>query len=132
VATPLKGGSATITATFGGLSGTSLLTVDSGTLSSIAITPSPLSIIVGSHQQLTATGTYSNGTTQDLTNSVTWLSAPVVDTVSNAAGSRGLLTAVGAGTDTVQAKFQGVTGNLSVTVTAAAVDAGAPDTSTTD
>jgi len=116
VATPIKAGTSTITATFGGYSGTSLLTVGSGTLSSIAITPSPLSVAVGGHQQLTATGTYDDGTTQDLSGNVTWLSTDTVATVSNATGSRGLLTAVSAGSATVSAKFQGITGTLSVTV----------------
>jgi hypothetical protein len=39
-------------------------------------------------------------------------------TVSNAAGSRGLFTAVSAGSVTVTAAFQGVTGILAGTVTA--------------
>ena len=118
VATPIKAGTTTITATVGGVSGTSVLTVDPGTLSSIAITPAPLSVAVGGHQQLTATGTYTSGPTQDLTNSVTWLSTDAVATVSNAGGSRGLLTAVSAGSAAVSAKFQGVTGSLTVAVTA--------------
>jgi hypothetical protein len=71
---------------------------------------------VGGHQQLTATGTYDDGTTQDLTGNVTWLSTDSVATVSNATGSRGLLTAVSAGSATVSAKFQGITGTLTVTV----------------
>ena len=118
VATPLKAGSANITASYGGFSGSSKLTVDPGTLSSINITPSPLSVVVGGHQQLTATGNYTSGPAQDLTNSVTWLSTDAVATVSNANGSRGLLTAVSAGTAAVSAKLQGVTGALNVTVTA--------------
>ncbi len=130
VATPIAGGKTTITATFGGMPGTTLLTVSSGTLQSIAITPAPLSIAVGGHQQLTATGTYDDQTTQDLTNNVTWLSTDVVATVSNATGSRGLLTAVSTGTAAVSARFQAVTGNLSVSVTAAGTttaDAGTTD-----
>lgn len=118
VVTPIKAGSTTITANYGGLSGTSLLTVSAGTLSSIAITPSPLSVVVGAHQQLTATGTYSDGSTQDVTSSALWLSTDSVATVSNASGSVGLLTAVSAGSAAVSAKFQSVTGTLTVTVTA--------------
>jgi trimeric autotransporter adhesin len=126
VATPVKAGSATITASFGGMQGTSVLTVDSGTLSSIVITPSPLSVAVGGRQQLAATGTYTTGPDQDLTSSVTWLSTDAVATVSNATGSRGLLTAVAVGSAAVQAKFLGVTGNLTVAVTngAVTIDAG--------
>src|SRR5687768_9166708 len=45
------------------------------TLQSIAVTPSNPSLKLGATQQLTATGTYSDGTTRDLTASVTWNSA---------------------------------------------------------
>jgi len=122
VATPIAAGSATITATYQGVSGTTLLTVSGATLISIAITPSPLSVAVGGHQQLTATGTWGGDAsvvTLDITNNVTWLSSSDgTATVSNAAGSRGLLTAVSAGPITVTAAFQGVTGTLAGTVTA--------------
>ncbi len=119
VATPLKAGSTTITATYQGVSGTTLLTVGGGRLNSIAITPSPLSVAVGGHQQLTATGTWDDTSTRDITNDVTWLSSSdATATVSNAAGSRGLLTAVSAGSVTLTAAFQGVTGTLVATVTA--------------
>jgi hypothetical protein len=124
VATPIKAGSTTITATYQGLSGISLLTVSGAALSSIAITPSPLSVVKGGHQQLTATGTWADSTTADITSNVTWLvssgdaGGDAIATVSNAAGSRGLLTAVSAGSVTVSAVFQGVTGTLLGTVTA--------------
>ena len=120
VATPVKAGTTTITATYEGVSGTTLLTVSGATLTSIAITPSPLSVVVGGHQQLTAIGTWAaDSTTADITNSVTWLSSSdAMATVSNAAGSRGLFTAVSAGSVTVTAAFQGVTGILAGTVTA--------------
>jgi hypothetical protein len=122
VATPLKAGTTTITATYKGLSGTSNLTVGSGTLNSITITPTPLSVVVGGHQQLTATGTWGDTppTTADITNNVTWQSSSgTTATVSNAAGSRGLFTAVAAGPVTVTAVFQSTTGTLAGTVTAA-------------
>ncbi len=110
IVTPVKSGTVTVTATYLGQSGTSTLTVSPATLSAIAITPNPLSLTTNGSQQLTATGTYSDATTRDLTGVVTWLSSsPAVATVSNAAGSRGLLTATGVGTTTVTAAFQGVT-----------------------
>jgi hypothetical protein len=130
VATPIKAGTTTITATFGGVPGTSVLTVDAGTLSAITITPAPLSVVVGGHQQLTATGSYTSGPDQELTNSVTWLSTDSVATVSNANGSHGLLTAVSAGSASVSARFQGVTGNLTVTVTTGVVTT--PDAAVAD
>jgi uncharacterized protein YjdB len=126
VATPIKAGPTTITATYEGVSGNTVLTVSAAKLTSIAITPSPLSVVVGGHQQLTATGTWDDKSTRDITSSVTWLSqrgdagaGDSVATVSNAAGSRGLFTAVSAGSVTVSAVFQSVTGILTGTVTAA-------------
>ena len=82
--------------------------------------------MVGGHQQLTATGTWADTppTTADITNNVTWLvsnadgGAATSATVSNATGSRGYLTGVSAGSVTVSAVFQNVTGTLPGTVTA--------------
>jgi trimeric autotransporter adhesin len=124
VAMPTKAGTTTVTANYQGVSGTSVLTVSTAKLKSIAITPSPLSVVTGGHQQLTATGTWDDNSTRDITNNVTWLSSSgdaggdAIATVSNAAGSRGLFTAVSAGAVTVTAAFQGVTGTLAGTVTA--------------
>ena len=110
VATPIKVGSPTITATYLGKSGTSTLTISPATLSSIAITPNPVSLVSGASQQLTATGTYSDTTTHDLTSVATWQSTvSSVAAVSNANASCGLLTAIGAGSTTVTAAFQGIT-----------------------
>jgi hypothetical protein len=123
VAVPIKAGSTTVTATYQGVSGSTLLTVNGATLSAIVITPSPLSVAVHGTQQLTATGTWGS-TTLDITNNVLWLTpsgdagAAGTATVSNAAGSRGLFTGVAAGQVTVTASFQGVTGTLAGTVTA--------------
>ena len=112
VATPVKAGSATITATYLGKSGTSVLTVSVATLSSITVTPNPvpMSLAAAKSQQLVATGTYSDLVARDLTNVATWLSSTAaVATVSNANGSRGLLTAIASGATTVTAVFQGIT-----------------------
>jgi uncharacterized protein YjdB len=110
LATPVSSGATTITASYLGKSGTSTLTVSSATLSSIAITPNPLSLATGASQQMSATGDYSDGSSYDLTDFATWLSSAItVATVSNASGSRGLLTAVAAGSTSVTATFQAVT-----------------------
>ena len=118
-ATPVKAGSSTITATYLGVSGTSKLTVSSATLSSITLTPNPLSIARNGSQQLTATGLYSDASSHDLTAVATWLSSTAtVASVSNASGSRGLLTALSSGTTNVTAVFQAVTSAAdAVTVT---------------
>jgi hypothetical protein len=128
---PLTAGKTTITATYQGVAGSSELTVNTSTLQSIAITPTgPLYPAVGSTQQLTATGTYADSSTETLTSLVTWTWDPSgIATVSNAAGSRGLLTAVSGGTTTVTAHFQSVTGTITVNVggTPVTPDAGVTD-----
>jgi hypothetical protein len=86
-------------------------------LTAIAVGPANPSLAAGAQQQLAATGTYSDGSTQTLTSQVTWASSsPAVATV--AAG--GLVTAIGAGITTVSATLGSTFGSTTVTVTAAA------------
>ncbi|SOD72609.1 Ig-like protein group 2 [Jatrophihabitans sp. GAS493] len=83
------------------------------TLSSLSISPQSLNGTKGESAQLTATGTYSDASTADLTGQVTWSSAdPSVATVS----SGGLVSAVGTGTTTVTATLDGVTSSVPTTV----------------
>jgi 6-phosphogluconolactonase (cycloisomerase 2 family) len=83
------------------------------TLSSIAITPATPSIVLGTTTQLTATGTYSDGSKKDVSSQVTWSSATTtVATVSTA----GLATSVAVGTSAITATLSGVTGNDTLTV----------------
>ena len=113
-------GSVTITATQDGVSGTAAVTVTAATLTSIAITPPNASVAKGTSQQLIATGTFSDQTTQDLTRFVSWTSSDsTIAVVSNAAGSRGLATGTGVGSATITARRAGVSGSASVSVTAA-------------
>jgi YVTN family beta-propeller protein len=114
-------GSATITATLGTVSGSTGLTVTPATLVSIAVTPAAPSIINGTTQQFTATGTYTDNSMQNLTGSATWASsATTIAVVSNAAGSNGLATAAGAGVTSISAAMGTVTSPSStLTVTAA-------------
>lgn len=88
------------------------------TLSSIAVTPATPSITVAADQQFTATGTYSDGTTADLTASAVWSSSDTA--VATVVGTSGLATAVAAGTATITATDSGgtVSGNTVMTVTA--------------
>jgi uncharacterized protein YjdB len=75
-ASALAAGTSTITATSGLKSATAALTVTSAvSLSSIAISPLNPSVQVGGFQQFTATGTYSDASTQDITNAVVWASS---------------------------------------------------------
>jgi 6-phosphogluconolactonase (cycloisomerase 2 family) len=119
-ATALGTGSVTITASLGGVTGTTMLTVTPAALVSIAVTPANSSIAKGTTQQLTATGTYTDSSTLNLTTSVTW--APIagaIATISNAAGSQGLADALSPGSVTVTATLGTVVGTTQLTVTAA-------------
>ncbi len=80
------------------------------TLSSIAIAPANPSVAKGLTEQFAATGTYSDGSTQDLTNQVTWASATAsVATISNAVGTQGLASTLATGTTVITASLGGVT-----------------------
>jgi uncharacterized protein YjdB len=116
----LTSGSTTISATFQGVTGTTLLTVTAATLTSIQVTPFSPTLPIGFNTNLAATGIYSDNTTRDLTAQVSWTSsAPNIAAVSDAAGSRGLLAPLVAGGATITATYQGVSGTDSITVSAA-------------
>lgn len=73
-------------------------------LTSIEISPASATIRLGTSQQYTATGSYSDGTHQDVTSSVTWSSSqPASVFVNNQDGRNGFATGVGAGTSTITA-----------------------------
>jgi 6-phosphogluconolactonase (cycloisomerase 2 family) len=81
------------------------ITVVAPTLQSIAVTPTGPSIQVGQTQTFTATGTYSNSTTQPLTTGVTWgSSSQSIATIS----SSGVATGVAAGQSYITATVGGV------------------------
>ena len=104
-----------IVATSGGVSGTEGFTVASSVnpVSTISISPASATLSVGQTTQATATANGSEGAS--LSSSYTWTTSNAgVATVS----SNGLVNAVGAGTATVTASSSGVTGGMSVTVTA--------------
>ncbi len=113
-------GSAVVTATLGSLSTTVPVTVANAVLSSIAITPANPSLAAGLTQQLTATGTYTDGSTQNLTNVATWSSSNATTT---SVSSSGVVTVVSAGVVTITATYSGISGTDNVTGTAATVTA---------
>ncbi len=83
LATGLGVGKATITATSNSITGVDSLTVTPPVLTSIAITPAKSSVGLGNNEQLSLTGTFSDGSTQDLTSSATWKSVkPAVATIT--------------------------------------------------
>jgi 6-phosphogluconolactonase (cycloisomerase 2 family) len=112
-------GSATISGTLGAVSGDTTLTVTTATLVSISVTPAALAIAKGTQQQFTATGTYTDNSTQDLTTAVTWNTTGSAATISNAGGSQGLATGADVGQSILSATLGSVAGSSTLTVTAA-------------
>ncbi|MGD0932599.1 MAG: Ig-like domain-containing protein [Candidatus Korobacteraceae bacterium] len=91
-----------------------IATITSATLTSIAIAPLSATLSVAGTQQYTCTGTYSDGTQQDLTGVVTWSSSNVgVATISGT----GLATGVASGSTTIMAVYLGFNATTTLTVT---------------
>jgi hypothetical protein len=90
-------------------------------LVSIAVTPNPASVAVNQNLSFVATGTFQDGSTQNLTTSVTWGSTDTtVATISNLAGTQGSATGLTAGSATITATANGgvgITGSAALTVT---------------
>jgi uncharacterized protein YjdB len=116
-ATSLAPGGVTVTATYMGISGSTMTTVSTASLVGITIGSLSGNLAVGGHVQLTATASYDDASTVDVTKLVTWIStAPGVATVSNATGSNGLATGVTAGMTTIEAHFEAMVGTEALTV----------------
>ncbi|MBL8918932.1 MAG: Ig-like domain-containing protein [Myxococcaceae bacterium] len=114
--TALRAGTTTITATFGGVSSSTVLTVTSATLTQLQVTPFAPRLPIGFDTSLRATGLYSDNSTRDLTYLVSWTSsAPAVATV----GSWASLQPIQAGSATITATLGGVQGTTVVTVSSA-------------
>jgi uncharacterized protein YjdB len=117
LATGRQFGSITIGAALGSVNASTGLTVNKNPLVSIVVTPVNPSISVGQTQQFTATGTYSDASTQDLTKTAHWSSSSSgVATINNGVSGGGLATGQGIGTATMTATFQGVSGSTTLTV----------------
>lgn len=105
-----------------GVDGSTTLTVTAAALVSLAVTPLDPVAALGQGVAFTATGTFSDGSTQDLTAQVTWSSSdPTVASISNAPGSQGLASSLALGSTTITAldPASGVGGASSLFVTPA-------------
>src|SRR5262249_34998658 len=101
-------GSTTISATSGGVSGTTTLAVGNALLTSIAVTPGNATIPLGVQQQFTAIGMFTDGTSSQLTSNVLWSSSNNT-VLSISASGLGVSGAVGA--VTVTATSAGMNGS---------------------
>ena len=110
-------GSATITATSEGRSGTATITVSRVPVASVEVTPASAGVQVGGTVQLSATAKDAGGNTLS-GRTVTWSSSSdAIATVS----STGLVTGRAAGSATITATSEGQSGTATVTVTNQAV-----------
>ena len=113
--TTIKSGTCVIKADFGNVSNTILFTVTNATLQSISITPTNITLANGSQQQLTATGVYSDDSTQNLTNQVSWQASNTNFSID----SLGLIKTLAVGGGTIQASLLETTHSINITVSSA-------------
>jgi uncharacterized protein YjdB len=104
-------GTTNITASQSGVtSNIAVLDVINPALTGITVSPAaPGALFVGNTQQFTATGDYANGSTLDITNSVTWDSSTPATATIDAAG---LATGVATGTTNITASLSGISSNI--------------------
>jgi hypothetical protein len=112
-------GVAQVSASCQGITGSTSVTVGAPTLLSITVSPILSFLPAGESEQLSATGNYSDGTAQNLTQSVNWSSASAIATVT----LTGMVLANSVGTTTISATSGSVIGTASLTVTRAVVAA---------
>jgi len=113
-------GASQLSATYQGVTATATVAVGPPALLGINVTPNPSSLPLGESEQFTATGNYSDGSLQDLTQTATWSLHGSANATMSAPGS---VTTTALGTATVSATSGSVTGSASLTVTPPVVTA---------
>jgi hypothetical protein len=104
-----KAGKLTVSASASGVTGTTNVTIGSGTLVSVAITPANIAVSAGAKQQFIATGTFTDGSTQDVSINSHWSSStPSVAIIANAPVNAGLATTYTTGTSTIGVNHSGI------------------------
>jgi hypothetical protein len=83
------------------------------TLSTLTVGPSTPNIVQGSTLQMTATGTFNDGSTKALTNSAFWSTS---DSTIASVGTTGLVTGVAPGTATITAESGTTIGSTTITI----------------
>ena len=109
-------GTAQISAQYESVSANDAVSVSPAVLLSIAVTPTSSSLPVGESEPMTATGSYSDGSTQDLTSSATWNSSQPSIASVNASGDT---LAIALGNATITATSGNISGQAQVVVTSA-------------
>jgi hypothetical protein len=98
-------GSTTVTASLTSITSSGLkVTVSSATLTSLAVSPTNPTILVGNTVALSATGDFSDGSSQEVTRDVAWSSADTaIATVSLTTGVEGSVKGIATGAVTISA-----------------------------
>ena len=112
-ATAVSPGTANISATFNGVSGSTPLDVTTATISSISVTPASAELVPNTSLSCDATATLSDGTTQLITDVVTWSSS---DSSVALVDSAGTVDAVAGGNAVISAQFGAVSGSSTILV----------------
>jgi len=112
-------GTSTITATLGGVSFSTSVTIKTAELVAITVTPAIEFLAKGTTTSLKANGVYTDGTNRDITKEVLWLADATKLSVENAIGKQGTLKANNIGFTTVSATMGDRIGMASITVTPA-------------
>lgn len=111
-------GTATVKVQIGTVSTDATLTVEN--VSSIAVTPATATIAQETATPFDAVATLTDGTKQDITSSVTWVSTtPATATISDVYGSGGWANGIAAGTDRIGAVLSGQIALVQLTVSSA-------------
>ena len=121
LATGLTAGTVNITASYGGVNGTTTLTV-TGTapvVTSIALAPTAVTIDVGGTTQFTALAGYSDNSSKEVTASATWSSSDstVASIQSTGQSNPGLASGVAPGNVNITASYSGVSAVTTLNVT---------------
>lgn len=110
-----KQATATLTATYLGLTATSVVTVTSPTLKQLVIDPATATVTVGLTVPLKAIGTLTDNSTVDLTSKTKWSSS---NTAIASVPQPGVVSGVAAGLATITGDYQGTVATAAVTVVA--------------
>jgi uncharacterized protein YjdB len=113
-------GMTNVHAVSGAISASVPLVVTAAVPTSIEITPANPSVQITRTQQMIATAVYSDGTRVDVTTLAAWTTGRAATaTISNGAGTQGVVTAVAVGTTTITATWSGLMATTNITVTPA-------------
>ncbi|NOX75634.1 MAG: hypothetical protein GXP17_03255 [Gammaproteobacteria bacterium] len=118
--TGLQPGSSRVSASVGNLSGYTIATVTHATLASLVITPITPTLAAGTKAQLHAMATYSDGSQQNVTSEVVWLSSDEnLLRAENSDSHQGRIHAVAIGSVVISASLGDVQNSVTAIISAA-------------